>query len=216
MSEKNSGSYSQDPNRNVEVSNESVPPPPVQQRSSWKRWVFIGAGGCLMLVMLSTVLFVGCLAVIGSGDGESGGSTLSRKEIQEQAVPVGETIEVGDVAWTVTDVQRTRELKAFGQRKTGNFVVVDLTFTNNANEPVTLDSESLALLDNQGRTHETATDAEMYVPNNKSLFLEQVNPGVTRQGRAIFDIAPDALGLILRAGDAKLFTDEKDYVDLGI
>lgn len=208
----------QDPNRRVEIPDTGVPQPPVQQRSSWKRWVFLGAGGCLMLIVLSTVVFVGCLAAIGSGGGggESGGATMSQKDIQEQAVPVGQTVEVGDVAWTVTDVQRTTELEAFGERETGNFVIVDLTFTNNADEAVTLDSESLAILDSQGRAHETSTDAEMYVPANRSLFLEQVNPGVTRQGRAIFDVAPDAQELILRAGDTELFTDKNAYIDLGI
>jgi len=54
------------------------------------------------------------------------------------------------------------------------------------------------------------------VPTNRDLFLNEVNPGVTFQGTAIFNIAPDAKGLILQAGDTQLFTDENAYVKLGI
>jgi hypothetical protein len=49
-----------------------------------------------------------------------------------------------------------------------------------------------------------------------AVFLNQVNPGVTKQGRAIFDVAPDAKGMILRAGDTNIMTDENAYINLGI
>jgi hypothetical protein len=47
-----------------------------------------------------------------------------------------------------------------------------------------------------------------------AVFLNQVNPGVTKQGRAIFDVAPDAKGMILRAGDTNIMTDENAYINL--
>jgi len=56
----------------------------------------------------------------------------------------------------------------------------------------------------------------MYVPANQDLFLNQVNPGVSKQGRVIFDVAPDANGLILRCGDTNPLGGENAYVDLGI
>jgi hypothetical protein len=48
-----------------------------------------------------------------------------------------------------------------------HFIIVQLTFTNNGKEAVTLDSASLAILDDKGRTHKTDTDASMYVPTNR-------------------------------------------------
>jgi hypothetical protein len=95
-------------------------------------------------------------------------------------------------------------------------VIVDLTFANNGNEPITIDTASLAIPDEQGRTHETNPDASYYVPTRLDIFLEQVNPGVTQKGRVIFSIAPDASGLILRAGDGVAFTEENGYVCLGM
>lgn len=131
-------------------------------------------------------------------------------------MPVGETVETGDVAWTVNNVSRSTELRSLGQRKQSNFIIVDLTFINNGDEPVTLDSASLAILDNQNRTHETDPDASLYVNPNRDLFLNQVNPGVTKEGRAIFDVAPDAEGLILRAGDADIWSEQNAYINLGV
>jgi hypothetical protein len=180
----------------------------------------IGAGGCLVLLLLLFVGFAGCLAAIGGGGGGSGGGggggEVGYDEAREQAVPVGETVETGDVAWTVNNVTQATELSSLGQKKQGNFIIVDLTFINNGQEPVTLDSSSLAILDDQGRTHETDPDASFYVNPNKDLFLNQVNPGVTKEGRAIFDVAPDAKGLILRAGDTDMFSDKNAYINLGI
>jgi hypothetical protein len=209
----------QNPYRRIETGSANVPPPPVQSGRPWGRWVLIGAGGYLMLILLSVFVFVGCLAAIGGGGGEdvgTSGGELSYEDARAQAVSVGDTVQAGNVSWTVTNVQRATELKSFGQTKQGNFILVDITFVNNGDEPVTLDSNSLAILDSQGRTHETDPDAPLYVPENMDLFLNQVNPGVSQQGRAVFNVAPDAQGLILRAGDANLFSDDNAYVRLGV
>jgi hypothetical protein len=173
-----------------------------------------------MLIILTVVLFGGCLAVVSSGGGDDSGSgnteDLGYDEALEKAVPIGETVRVGDVAWTVSNIQKSTQLKALGERKRGDFVIVDLTFINNGQEPVTLNFSSLALRDDQDRTHKTDPDAPLYVPTNQDLFLNQVNPGVTKQGRAIFNVAPDAKGLILEAGDTDMFGDDSAYVNLGI
>jgi len=183
------------------------------------RWLLIGAGGCLLLLFLVLLGFGGCMAaIIGSSGGGGGEQSPEDKyaAAKKKATPIGETVTAGNVAWTVQSVQQVTELKSLGQKKRGNFVVVDLIFKNNGDEAATLDSSSLAILDDKGRTSETDPDASMYVPTNQDLFLNQVNPGVSKQGRAIFNVAPDAKGLILRAGDTNPFGGEDAYVDLGI
>jgi hypothetical protein len=194
-------------------------PPPAQPPRRWGRILLIGGAGCLVLLLLIFVGFAGCLAAItGGGGGEGGGADgeIGYEEASERAVSLEQPVKAGDLTWTVTSVQEATELKTFGERKTGNFVIVDLAVKNNGDEAITVDSQSLALLDQQGRTHETDPDASFYVPSRLDLFLQQVNPGVTQQARVIFNIAPDARGLILRAGDADPFTDENAYVNLGI
>jgi Domain of unknown function (DUF4352) len=170
----------------------------------------------LVLLLLVFVGFVGCIAALGGGGGGGGDGEVGYEEAREQAVAIAQPVDAGDLTWTVTSVQEATELKTFGERKTGNFVIVDLGVKNNADEAITVDSESLALLDQQERTHQTDPDASLYVPTRLDLFLQQVNPGVTQQARVIFSIAPDARGLILRAGDGDPFTEENGYVNLGI
>lgn len=200
-----------------QVPNMDVPPPPVQpRRGGWRRWLLIGGIGCFGLLVLLIIGFAGCAALIGGTGGGGDSAEETPEQIRQRAVPVGETVEVGDVAWTVSNVQESNELRALGERKQGRFITVDVTFINNGTEPVTLDSASLAILDDQNRTFETDPDASFYVPTNLDLFLNQVNPGVTKQGRAIFTVAPDAQGLVLRAGDTNPFGGEDAYVNLGV
>lgn len=93
---------------------------------------------------------------------------------------------------------------------------MDFNFTNQGNEAVTLDPVSLTLVDAQGRESEADTDSFGYIPADKDIFLEQVNPGVARQGQVIYTVAPDASGFQLRAGDAAIFSDQSVLIDLGL
>lgn len=136
-----------------------------------------------------------------------------------QTVGIGEPLAVGDVAWVVTsarqrDQLQQQDLGEFGETKQGNFVVVNFEFTNNSSESLTLDSLSLALLDDQNRESNPDTDTFGYVPQELDPFLKQVNPGVTEDGRVI-TVAPDASKFKLRLGDAEFFGDEEGFVRLG-
>ena len=94
-------------------------------------------------------------------------------------------------------------------------MVVDFEFTNGSNESVTLSQQSLALVDGSGNTSEPDTGMFGYIPQDRNILLEQVNPGVTRQGQVIFTVAPGASDLRLQVGDTRAFSDENGYVDLG-
>ena len=55
---------------------------------------------------------------------------------------VGQTAQVANVQWRVSDAYLTNQLRSnFGTQKRGRFVVVNFTFTNNRDEEVTLDPE---------------------------------------------------------------------------
>ncbi len=139
------------------------------------------------------------------------------QEQNEQPVAgIGEPVQVGEVQWTVTGAESTNELTAeFQEPKQGDFVIVNFSFTNNGTEAKTLDSESMTLIDTQGREFQADTDTFMYIDPSQDVFLEQVNPGVTRDGTVIYTTAPDASGFQLEVGDADLFSSESARVDLG-
>jgi hypothetical protein len=143
-----------------------------------------------------------------------------KKQKQETAVGIGQPVAAGDIEWTVTDAARANQLSQerfgqFGKTKQGDFVIVDLLFTNNSNEPETLTTNSITLLDSSGRESRPDTDTFGYIEPERNIFLEQVNPGVTKEGEVIFTVASDASGFRLQLGDARMFGSEDAYVDLG-
>jgi len=73
----------------------------------------------------------------------------------------------------------------------------------------------LALIDAEGRKNEVDTNRFEYVPEGRDLFLEQVNPGVSKDGQAIFTVSPGSSGFVVEAGDTGPFGGEKAYVKLG-
>jgi len=182
------------------------------------------------------VLVVACAALIGGGGGgdttatsESDDKGQEQKETaskqkqkeQEITVSMGEAVAAGDVTWRVTDARRTNQLtqqgvsQRFAKTEQGDFVIVDFDFTNNGSDAITLDNESLALVDSEGRESKPSSGSSFYVPEDRRIFLERVNPGVTKQGEAIFEVAPGTSGFQLQVGDANMFTNENGYVDLG-
>jgi hypothetical protein len=177
------------------------------------RWLLIGGSGCLMLVVLVLLGFAGCLAAFsGSVDQASDNPSKSTPTAK-----IGEPLRVGDVTWVVEDAKMVTELtSSYEKPLRGNFVVVNFTFTNEGKEAATLDTTSMTLIDSEGRKSEADPDKFGYIPNDRDIFLENVNPGVTDQGQAIFTVAPGATGFELELGDADLLSDDHGTVPLGI
>lgn len=151
---------------------------------------------------------------------EEAAAAKKAAEAEAAKAAIGETVRAGDAEWTVTNATRRAELRQkgfgqFGESKQGDFVVMDFTFTNLANDAVTLDTLSLPLFDSEGRQYEADTDTFGYIPVEKDIFLNQVNPGVTQEGQIIYSVAPGSKGFTVRAGDLSLFGGEEAKIALG-
>jgi hypothetical protein len=147
----------------------------------------------------------------------------SEKKEPPQAKPkpedsVGHTANVANVTWKVSDAFLTNQLNSsFGTHKRGRFVAIDFTFTNNRNEEVTLDPDlHMILKDSQGREFGTDIDAYEYMPTDLDIFLEPVNPGVSKPGRVIYQVGADATGFTLTLDDVELMEDKSAVFDLGV
>ena len=192
--------------------NMNVPQPPAQTSRSWVRLLLIGGGGCLMLVVLMLLGFTGCLAALGGS-----GDEAAEDPKKSPTAKIGEPLRVGDVTWVVQDAKTVTELTSSYERPIrGNFVVVNFTFTNEGKEAATLDTASMALIHSKGRRNEADPDKFGYIPDERNIFLENVNPGVTDQGQAIFTVVPGSTGFELELSDADLFSDAHGTVPLGI
>lgn len=148
---------------------------------------------------------------------ERAAAKKAAEEAAAKNAAVGDTVEVGNVEWTVTDAFLTNQLKSsFGTQKRGRFVVIDFTFTNNRDEQVTLDPElHMVLKDSKGREFGTDPDAYEFMPTDLDIFLEPVNPGVSTNGRVIYQVPPDATGFTLKLDDVEFLEDKSAMFDLG-
>jgi hypothetical protein len=139
---------------------------------------------------------------------------------EEPTAEIGESVEVDEAVWIVTDARRATQISdQFGgimPPKQGNFVVVDFRFKNNSNKAKTLHSGALKLVDEDGREADPDTDTFSYIPQERNIFLEQVNPGVSKDAEVIFSVAADASGFNLRLKGTSLFSlEEPKEVALG-
>ena len=180
------------------------------------RGVLTGVG-CIAVVGIVLVIAVIIVAVVSIGGGEQ-----SQTQDQEgagggeQTVAVSEPLTVGETAWLVTNVEQTSELtNDLGDTETGNFIVVDFEFTNNSSDAVTLDSTMIKVRDSQDRVNESDPDKTLFIPEDRDIFLEQVNPGVTEEGTVIFTVADDASDFIMEVSGG-FISGEAGFVDLGI
>ena len=109
----------------------------------------------------------------------------------------GAKVTVDDEAYQVTNSWKQNGIHSALENLEGTFVAVDFTFYNMGSDPRTLDESALKLKDSQGRSYDVIQDNMMVVPMSKDIFLEDVSPGVSKQGRAYFSVAPTASGFVL-------------------
>ncbi len=143
----------------------------------------------------------------------------TQKEKEQAAVAsIGEEVAVGDTSYTVTNAEVVTELPdpyELDPPMTGNFVLIDFTFANNGNEPVTVSDLGMYLYDSQDRQYETDTDASFNLPDDKSIsLLDRVNPGLSQEVQTVYSVPPDAQGLELEVTSG-FFAAESARIDLG-
>lgn len=155
------------------------------------------------------ILVVIIIGAIGSqmGDGAPAATgttetTITATEAQTEAeaealYAVGDEVTAGDIGVVVNSVEEQESFESDNQfidavTTDGKFIVVDATLTNNASDAKTFSSMMFKIVDEQGRNFEALTDANlMMILEDQNLFLESVNPGMSRTGVFVFEVPAD-------------------------
>jgi hypothetical protein len=116
---------------------------------------------------------------------------------------MGEECDLGESSVTVTSSEQTQVITAVGETYEGDFVVVEYDYTYGGNAPTDLGEPPFQILDGDGNTYSLNFDATSSygIENDRSLIYETVQPGVTAQGTAVFEVSPDAEDFTLLIAD---------------
>ena len=189
-----------------------------------------------MFVAVGITFLLAIVALAGGCGGGEQSSSSSQEESTDQrggaeqnpietteaahssTASVGEPVTVGNVQWTVTDAEQLPELVAdSGQTEQGSFVITDLTFQNNSHQDLTLATPFLTLRDDQGNEFEPDIDINFtYLYPDENMFVGHVEPGATKEGKAIFPVDEGSSGFELQVGEGRFASGETAYIDLGI
>lgn len=119
---------------------------------------------------------------------------------------IGDRVEVGYMAYKINRAWWSNTLRLFGQVRAGAFLLVDLTVGNQDDEPSMV--PPLKLVDEGGAEFSAAST----LANNAYPVLQELNPGISRQGVAVFEVrAGGTYRLVLSGG---LMSGKQELVDL--
>lgn len=121
--------------------------------------------------------------------------TPAPKKDTAKTYGVGDNVSIDNVTFKVNKVTSNGEIKSGNEfidsaKASGKFIILDVSIKNGKKEALTMDSSYFQLKTKDGTAYDTSTDGDvlMVIPEKKQLFLEQLNPGIQKDGILVFDV----------------------------
>jgi hypothetical protein len=151
--------------------------------------------------ILSIILGIIVLGIIGGMFGNdtsntetqtsSGNSGIKATQEQAKTYSIGDSIQAGDFTWKITKSSTAKTIGSNPYLKTeasGIYIILDVEVENTGKSAKYLMDSYLKLVDDQGREFSPDTSAAFYLDSNQVLMFEQVNPGIVKKGKIVFDV----------------------------
>ena len=167
----------------------------------YKRWWAVTCFIIIGLVILGNVF---------SGNDSSPAPSNSNEQINSQeqitakagakteevkTYAIGDSIQAGDFKWKIIKSSTATEIGEdilgtfFGEKADGIFIILDVEIENTGKSAEYLMDSFLKLVDEQGREFSPNSAAAIYLkPQCSALMFEQVNPGIVKKGKIVFDV----------------------------
>lgn len=117
----------------------------------------------------------------------------------ETLYTVGDLVEVGNLSYNVLNVESTNEIASDNQfiesaKTNGQFIIIEIEAFNNDKETRMVDSNMFKMADDQGREFEPTSDIDvmMALDGAMDFFLQDINPGLSKTGKLVFELPADA------------------------
>ena len=170
----------------------------------YKKWWF----WLILIVIIGTALSGGednkTIADAGNEQSQESAAPVDEQPqepetpVEVAAVKIGVPATIADVSFTVNSVEETQEISSgneFIENATteGKFVIVDVTVKNEKKEALTINSSYFKLFTSEGVEYEPNTDGKvmMAMMDEEDFFLQQVNPGLSKTGKVVFEVGAD-------------------------
>lgn len=119
------------------------------------------------------------------------------KKKEEEVYKVGDSFETGKLGAKILEAEEKEEFNSDNEfidsvKTEGKFIVVTAELTNNDEKSRMFSSTMFKIIDDKDREFETLTNADlMMILDDKNLFLEECNPGMSRTGVFVFEVPKD-------------------------
>lgn len=122
----------------------------------------------------------------------------AKEEPKEETVGIGTPLELGDAVFTLNGKELADQVgpSVLPTTASGKYLVIDVTYKNNGNEAVMIDS-SFFKIKRGDKVYEADSTASMSANQGEeggiqnSLFFQEVNPDMEITGKVVFDLAPE-------------------------
>lgn len=168
-----------------------------------------------VFIFLGIIIFLSIIVNIGSGENSVGDEQIETEE--ERIYGFGDKVIVGDFAYTFYSMETESEIgeyvfdSFYGEKADGIFLIFDITIENVGKESKTMWWSNIKIIDDQERTFEHDSTAEIYLEDGEGFTFEQMQPSLPKRGKIVFDVPENIKGMI-EISSNKFFSDEKKYV----
>jgi len=168
----------------------------MMKKSWYKRWWAI-----TLFVVIGIIIVASLFGGNNSSNSgtpattSSGNNEIKATQEEVKTYVLGDSIQAGDFTWKITKSSTATEIGEdlmgtfFGEKADGIFIILDVEVENTGNSAKYLMDSYLKLVDDQGREFSPDSVAAVYImPTGSALMFEQVNPGIVKKGKIVFDV----------------------------
>lgn len=119
---------------------------------------------------------------------------IAEAKAKKKENTIGKPVKAGDFEYVILAAKEENVLESNNQfveniETEGKFVMIDYSVKNLDNKARMVDKNLFELKDKKGNTYDTFSHDDLYgILGDSNLFLEEVNPNLSRKGKIVFEI----------------------------
>jgi len=183
--------------------------------------------GMILMLLVSVLVLSGCASTqtntpATNDAGNQQAITPSNSNPTPKTYGLGDSFVAGDFTWKIINVSTATEIGQYygetfmGEKANGVFVILDVEVENTGKSAQYLSDSLIKLVDDQDREFSASTVAAIYLkPEGSALMFEQINPGIIKKGKIVYDV-PTGLKVANVKISSSLLTSESYTVKIDI